>query len=115
VLGASARHTILDVLAAAIGEQNRSPKSRLFALKWLDMLATQHAASTTLPGRNPAAAASKVLLFSRSYTGHTSTQNYVQTNISAPLSLPFVNTFFASYVGDKSLPILHGLLSAGNY
>jgi hypothetical protein len=113
VLGAAARHTIVSVLASAVAEW-RSPKLRQFALKWLDVLATQHASAIALPGSNPAA--SNVLLFSRNYNvSHTSAQNYVQTNITVPLSLPFVNSFFATCSGGKSLPILHGLLLAGAF
>ncbi len=113
VLGATARHTIVSVLASAVAEW-RSPKLRQFALKWLDVLATQHASAIALPGSNPAA--SNVLLFSRNYNvSHISAQNYVQTNITVPLSLPFVNSFFATCSGGKSLPILHGLLLAGAF
>jgi hypothetical protein len=103
----------VDVLASAIADA-RSPKLRQFALKWLDVLAAQHVSATALPGGNSTAAASNVLLFSRNYhSGHTSTQNYIQTNTAAPLSQPLVNTFFANCSGSKSLPILQGLLSAG--
>lgn len=108
VLGPVARKIVVDVMASAVAEA-KQPKSILFALKWLSTAAAQHASSSMTAGNNTASLASSYLLLS----SRNQALNYVQANVVAPLSMPFVNTFFSLYSEARSLPLLRGILSAG--